>query len=407
MAESNQIDAEMEAKFQVMPGYNELVEGKVDFKELPIERTIQLMKTTAYCHLDSTPLVEQFVWLCGGNKSLFYKYFTDTGLVDGIDPIVRDLLIEHDYDEHTDAKIGVRFRWINLCDAADCGNLRLLKYAYAHKPEEFKAPQLLCIAAASMTSNAPACIKFLRSVGCPWSSEVAVGAIEEDLVDNFTAIHEAGFVMDQDTIADGIMRDAILCIRYAHEKKMEFPADAINVALSSNSVRCLKFLHSVGWEIAPDALDVALMRNGNSCAEYLLELKYAVSSEVISHLIEKDSGYGIKLLAQAGIKFEAYHVMKAIMLRRFKLVEVMGVTDFTLFIEPIVSENVEVMQRLLELKCPMDLVLCNIAAQLGRLRALKFLHESGCPWDATTYIVAMGDDVRKYLRDSGCPQPGE
>lgn len=410
MTESNEIDTnidtELEAKFLAMPGYVELVEKRIKFDELSLKSTLRLMKTAAYCHLDAAELVERFVWLCGGSKPLFYKYFTDEGLANGIDPIVRDLLIERHYDEHNDAEIGVRFRWINLFDAVSCGNLKLLKYAYDHKPDEFKDPNLLCTAAESSHRNAPKCIKFLRRAGCPWSSEVAVGAIEEDLIDNFAAIHEAGLIVDPDTIADGIMHDAIKCIRYAHEKKIEFPADAINLTLSSNSPNCLKFLHSKGWEIPANSLDQALMHNSKSCAEYLLELKYAVSSDVISHLIEKDAGSGIIMLAHAGVKFETYHVMKAIMLRRFKLVGVMGAADFTLFIEPIVSENVEVMQRLLELKCPMDIALCNIAAQLGRLRALKFLHESGCSWDATTYIVAMGDDVRKYLRDSGCPQPG-
>ncbi|AGO83457.1 hypothetical protein psal_cds_58 [Pandoravirus salinus] len=58
--------------------------------------------------------------------------------------------------------------------------------------------------------------------------------------------------------------------------------------------------------------------------------------------------------------------------------------------------------------CGMRLVaeMCTLAAHLGQVDSLAYLHENGCSWDATTMAAGIesGDmAVFAYLRDHGCP----
>lgn len=63
--------------------------------------------------------------------------------------------------------------------------------------------------------------------------------------------------------------------------------------------------------------------------------------------------------------------------------------------------------------CGMRLVakMCTLAARLGQVDSLAYLHENGCPWDAATMAAGiMGDGIKfgdmavfAYLRDHGCP----
>ena len=49
---------------------------------------------------------------------------------------------------------------------------------------------------------------------------------------------------------------------------------------------------------------------------------------------------------------------------------------------------------------------CAYAAENGQLEALKYAHETGCPWNSDTCKKAVEKgypDILKYAQDNGCP----
>lgn len=57
-------------------------------------------------------------------------------------------------------------------------------------------------------------------------------------------------------------------------------------------------------------------------------------------------------------------------------------------------------------RCPLAIGACTAAAELGHLKALKWLYAHGYPWDETAFIgaVKIGQtDVVKFLMEKGCP----
>jgi hypothetical protein len=63
-------------------------------------------------------------------------------------------------------------------------------------------------------------------------------------------------------------------------------------------------------------------------------------------------------------------------------------------------------QFLLAEQCPCDTDVCAYAAQNGHLETVRFLHESGCPWDPTTICIeaaVSGNlELLQFLKDQGC-----
>jgi hypothetical protein len=66
--------------------------------------------------------------------------------------------------------------------------------------------------------------------------------------------------------------------------------------------------------------------------------------------------------------------------------------------------NLEVLKYLHDNGCPWDSCACAWAAWNGELEVLKYLHTNGCPWDEDTFSNARGDDVIEYLISNGCPR---
>jgi hypothetical protein len=57
-------------------------------------------------------------------------------------------------------------------------------------------------------------------------------------------------------------------------------------------------------------------------------------------------------------------------------------------------------------RCPWDSATCDAAARGGHLEMLKRLHRSGCPWSVRTCIcIAVGGHLRvlKWAREHHCP----
>ena len=68
--------------------------------------------------------------------------------------------------------------------------------------------------------------------------------------------------------------------------------------------------------------------------------------------------------------------------------------------------HLEVLRYLHEHGCPRDAETCWAAAEGGHLEVLRYAHEHGCPWDAhTCWAAADGGhvEVLRYAREHGCP----
>ena len=67
--------------------------------------------------------------------------------------------------------------------------------------------------------------------------------------------------------------------------------------------------------------------------------------------------------------------------------------------------HLECLRYLHEHGCPWDSMTCSSAASRGHLECLKYAHEHGCPWDSyTCYYAAIGGrfECLKYAHEHGC-----
>lgn len=273
----------------------------------------------------------------------------------------------------------------NACNiAVDARSLECLKFAH-----ENGSPWDMFTCTRAVYADTVKCLKFAHENGCQWDARVLMArAISSNSVDCLEYVYENRenlAVSPEILLKFAVQYDAKECFYYmAWIDGFEVTESVAQKIVRSGNLNLLKYVHDV-WPMmtkTESMWKVAAAHGYMDIIEYLFNIgcpRYEQTCDVAA-------GHGylkcLKFLVFIGFKFTANTFARAV-------------------------PNIECMQYLVKMRCPMTEYACIRAVRKGNVQALRFARENGCPWDYRTYREAYNNgnaECIEYVANNGCPR---
>lgn len=179
-------------------------------------------------------------------------------------------------------------------------------------------------------------------------------------------------------------------------------------ALETESLDIMKWLLANKCPLQYKVFEKAVEIGNLTIMKWLLDNKCHWSSNVmdVSPLILKN----IKWLKSKGVPLSRVVLMKAVENNNLEIIYwCIENGDYWLpfMYEPIIEkDNFDLMERLYEKKCELDISAFNTAIETGNLKIMNWLYERKCPWNSSTFSIAveMGNlRLMNWLYEKKCP----
>lgn len=250
--------------------------------------------------------------------------------------------------------LGYSLRDSDLIFAIEGGDIECLKYLHNHGCE-------LCeeVLEGAIGNGNIEIVKYLHEHDCPYDENPYIAAIYNENMNMIKCLHDLDYPFDEEVFCHAICSGIIEIVKYFHENKCPWDESAYIIAISREDMEMIKYLHGLGYPFPENALKEAVKCRNEEIIRYLL--KYVFQDD--------------------NLCYEA--------LRR---------------------GDVELMKHLHQLGYAVDISLFSVAIDLEdislAMEAVRYLHDSGCPWSKSVFrkAVAMGRlKIVEYLYENGCP----
>jgi hypothetical protein len=291
-------------------------------------------------------------------------------------------------------------------DAAQVGNLEILKYIYHNTPLNLK----VCQTAAHYGHLD--CLRYAHEVArVPLYTSVLETAAQYGHLDCLKYIYEneRRYVPFTRLTILAAENGHLDCLKYIYENSVALPpmmvVEAAEGAAKNGHLDCLKYLSRWPWPFSwEQILNIAAQNGQLDCLKYLrqngghvtkLTLRLAESNpECWKYLWEN----GCSPFNDCAIHSSGLECLKH---RRSKG----GRFDEMMTINAVKNGDIESLKYLREIRCPESPDLCYIAARTGNLTILKHLHQNGYVWNGSAMVgAAKGKSVvcLKYAHENDC-----
>lgn len=234
--------------------------------------------------------------------------------------------------------------------AANCGNLRLLKYLHE---EGFAWSEDTCWAASN--KGYLECLQYLHESGCAWDKNVYICAAWNGHLSCIQYAFEQGLEWHSEVCSGAALEGHLNCLEFAYENGCLWDVNVHICAAGSGHLACMKYAHEQGLEWHVDVCKEAALDGHLNCLQFAHENGCPWDEETT------------KCAAQNG--------------------------------------HVRCLRYALEFGCPVDADACGVACMKGHLECLQLLHFFGVPWDETTlFLATVCPDVAclQFLHEQGC-----
>lgn len=295
---------------------------------------------------------------------------------------------------------GVKLQFDDCVQVALNGNAEALKYFYDNGC--FVNPILTLV---SGEAGSLECLKYLHSIGVEWHNNISetVGGNLECL----KYVCENGAILTSAAYTRAAKYGNLECLKYLCELKIPYDDILVmSLCASSGSLECLKYMREQGCEYDEFLVETIIQYDRIDMLQYIYDDGYKFTKKnAISAIILNDRY--IKFLHERGCPMPpTLHRVAAIKgsMRCLRYIHENNICTFdtNAFTYAVLSNNMETIRYLHEIKCPWDADICTRAKSI---EALKFLHESGCSWDGRTIINAIymrALDMIQYACENGC-----
>ena len=214
-----------------------------------------------------------------------------------------------------------------------------------------------------------ACLQYLHDSGCPWNEKTCSAAASHGHLECLQYLHEKGCPWDEHTCAEAAMQGHLSCLQYAHENGC--PWEGSNEEGSADS-RLIS--HSAALTRSPD------------CLKYVVEQGAQLSSDVMLAAV---GSLGVVHRAEEKVRFLLSHHCPCDA----------RATEAVAFW----ACHLRTLMLLHEGGCPWDGSLFVVAGQRGNLEFVRYAHEHGCPWPEPGTLTGLKRNCREYMIEHGCP----
>jgi hypothetical protein len=236
------------------------------------------------------------------------------------------------------------------------------------------------------------CLQFAHENGCPWAS---------------------------DTIYEAILSDNFDCFEYALNNDAPVKDKHINFAARMSNMVYIKTLLDRGYGTTPATLIAAIESDNINCVKYLVRNEYETLDNCSSNPVMLDIAVDDRALKTIKylIKEENYIVTEAHFndlahdtcindkYRKQVMDEIVQIVTYLHQsggwryeeIEQGDNEPEKKIYRAID-KCPWSATTTLYAAKQGNYELLKYLHESGCPWNSSIFKLNTSG-TSKYSGD--------
>lgn len=261
---------------------------------------------------------------------------------------------------------------------------------------------------AAMSGNI-ACMKYLRSIGCPWVAWTMIGAIMNGHLKLVRYLHENGCPWDVESCNRAVKGNPLVkntrdtgdyvdILQYLHENGC--PWDITQICLLSiegGYMKCLKYARNNGANFDASHCALAAENGRLDILRYLRQNGCPWDKRTC----ERAASHGqLKCLKFAHESVPPCPWDEETMIKAIK--------------GPLLTFRgnwLHILKYLREQGCPWDARVCKMAVTQGDLKILRYLREKipdgPCPWDSSVYQAAKaGNGLKclKYLQENGCPQ---
>lgn len=219
-------------------------------------------------------------------------------------------------------------------------------------------------------------------------SAFCIAAAKGGSVECLQYLHEQGFRWDEKTCSTAAAYNSLEALKYARKHGCPWNERACACAAMNGHLDCLKYLVENGCPINTSTYVNANEGGSVQCLEYLCEINYELCSlanfknTLTDCLVENGKVY-------------------------FK--DVSNKPQSEMFVSAAADGNYIVLKFMIENNYPMSEEACRLAAKNKHFAILRYLHNSGCPWDSSLYIEIIKTHPRfefemfKYAYENGCP----
>jgi hypothetical protein len=229
-----------------------------------------------------------------------------------------------------------------------------------------------------------ATLQVAHELGLEFTEWVVIGAAEAASVPKLQWLHtEQGCPLPASIANYAAQCGSIGTLKWLQQHGSDFTARTCRTAAAGAHLHVLQFLRAEGCEWSPHACCEAAKNGHVSVLQWLheegcpWEAEYICTDAAVSGSIEIQH-----YLQQQGRVFDEIDSNKCS------------------------STGALSCQYLIAEQCPCNDVACEMAAKNGHLETVRFLHESGCPWDPTTICcraaVSGHVELMRYLKQQGC-----
>jgi hypothetical protein len=298
----------------------------------------------------------------------------------------------------------------------------------------FKSKELQCI--AGRVADVPT-LRAACELGLALTDEVLFGAAESGSVSKLQWFHsDQGCQLPPDICNYAAKSGSIHVLSWLRERGSAFTASACANAAGGAYLHLLLYLRDEGCEWSEYACTLAAKNGHLSTVVWLHEQGCPWNlDEICGDAAESGSIELLTYLKQQGCEFNDYTITAAaqngrLAVCRFLVAEqcpwiaracagaaAAGHLETVRFLlesgcpwEPDTiceraaeSSSIEVLQYLKQQGGVFTKRAMRMAAYMGNLHVIQYLHSEQCPWDTSACTNACGVDILHWLREQGCP----
>jgi len=223
--------------------------------------------------------------------------------------------------------------------------------------------------------RSPEAVKVLRNGGCRWSRLLLINAINRNDFDTFVYAIKAGCPITDEVCRCAADHGAFDFLKFAHENGGSLTTECYEfICENSKSIDCFQYLYE------------------HNCPIDIFQ-NYSDASSEIAEFIRAHTNFHMSMHRDfIHVVLNTYNNGGS--MPKFSYIIALGYTT-----------SYEIIKMLYNFKCPWHIDACKMAAIYGDFDSLKFMHEHGCPWNASRMAEYAANNLRclKYVHENGCP----
>lgn len=222
-------------------------------------------------------------------------------------------------------------------------------------------------------------LQWLKRNNCPVSKYIGSIAAKYGNLDIIKWLHHNDYILESNTWINASKYGYLSILKWAHKNGYEFDKDII---VNTRSAKVLKWLYSIGFKA-----------NEMSRIQYGRHILWDIDT--------------MEWLYKNGCSITRNDVLSATDIKSLKwLYENGGKLDGLCYVNAALDDNDEMIELLYENSCPIYEELCDIFAEKGNLKMLKWAKEKGFKLSTVTFSFApLGNNIEmlEWLYENSCP----